>query len=274
MTSLVTDQGIIHYETFGRGRPIVLLHGWMESWSVWRQTIETLGKEYRTYALDFWGFGDSDPTKGNTFSVDHYVDMVHSFMENLGIQRAPLIGHSMGGTVSLSMAMRYPEKVVKVAVIGSPIYGSSLNFLLKLSGVPHLAALLFKLPPMLNFFTFLVCAMATNKGRRLYKMVKADMSQVSMHSFFQSIGTLRKTDLRPQLPMLRPPTMGIYGKWDFIVHPNQGKALQAGVAQARVNMYNKSGHMPMMDEPDRLIADLRDFLMYHQPETVLKASKT
>jgi pimeloyl-ACP methyl ester carboxylesterase len=264
VTSLVTEQGIIHYETLGKGRPVILLHGWMESWNVWRRTIEELSKDFRTYALDFWGFGQSD-MKTNLFSVNSYVEMVNQFLDNLGIVRAPLIGHSMGGTVSLCTAMRYPEKVVKVAVIGSPIYGSSLNILLKLSGVPVIAALLFKLPVLRNFFIYLVCQMATGNGRKLYKMVRADMTQVSMYSFFQSIATLRQTDLRPMLPQLRPPAMGIYGKWDFIVHPNQARALKNGAPGSRIEMYNNAGHMPMMDDPDRLISDIRSFLLTKTP---------
>jgi pimeloyl-ACP methyl ester carboxylesterase len=261
VTSLVTDQGIIHYEAKGRGRPVILLHGWMETWAVWRQTIEELSKEFRTYALDFWGFGDSDSVKGNTFTVDHYVEMVNQFIDKLGIIKAPLIGHSMGGTVSLSTAMRYPEKIVKVVVIGSPIYGSSLNVLLKLSGVSYLADLLFRLPPVLDFFTLLVSQLSTRNGLKLYRFVKSEHTQLTMQSFFQSIGTLRKTDLRPRLGEVRSPTMGIYGKWDFIVHPNQGKALQKGVPNSKVLMYANSGHIPMMDAPDRLIRDVREFLV-------------
>jgi pimeloyl-ACP methyl ester carboxylesterase len=233
----------------------------MESWAVWRQTIEILSTEFRLYALDFWGFGESDPARANSFTVDHYVEMVNQFLDSLGILRAPLVGHSMGGTVSLSMAMRYPEKIVKVAVVGSPIYGSSLNIFLKLSGIPFIAALLFRMPPLLNFFTLLVSQMATRKGLSLYKIAKAEGSQVSMHSFFQSIGTLRQTDLRPRLGEIRLPTMGIYGQWDFIVHPNQAKALKKGVPQAQTHLYSRSGHMPMMDEPDRFIKDVRDFLV-------------
>jgi pimeloyl-ACP methyl ester carboxylesterase len=125
--TLVTEQGIVHYETYGRGRPVILLHGWLGSWALWRDTIEILGKEFRTYALDFFGFGDSLDHSAN-FSVTNYVELVNQFMDRLGIVKAPLIGHSMGGSVSLGVAARYPEKVVKVAVIGSPIQGNSLNF--------------------------------------------------------------------------------------------------------------------------------------------------
>lgn len=60
---------------------------------------------------------------------------------------------------------------------------------------------------------------------------------------------------------VRPPTLGIYGKWDFIVHPNQAKVLQKGVPHAKTLMYPDAGHLPMMDTPDRLIRDIREFLL-------------
>ena len=117
MALLVTEQGVVHYETYGRGRPVLLLHGWLGSWALWRKTIEELGKEFRTYAIDFWGFGESGD-QAVDFSVDNFILLVNQFMDRLGIVKAPLVGHSMGGTVSLGSAIRYPEKVVKVIVIG------------------------------------------------------------------------------------------------------------------------------------------------------------
>lgn len=84
MASLVTEQGIVHYEAYGRGRPVLLLHGWLNSWALWRQTIELLGKEFRMYALDFFGFGDSG-TQAEEFSVNNFVLMVDQFMDRMGI---------------------------------------------------------------------------------------------------------------------------------------------------------------------------------------------
>jgi pimeloyl-ACP methyl ester carboxylesterase len=66
-----------------------------------------LGAFYRTYAMDFWGFGESGK-KRETYAVSDFVDLVNQFMNQLGIAHAPLVGHSMGGTVSLSVAIRYP----------------------------------------------------------------------------------------------------------------------------------------------------------------------
>ena len=91
------------------------------------------GAYYRTYALDFWGFGESGK-KRDSYSVQDFVSLVDQFMDRLGIERAPLVGHSMGGTVSLSLAAQYPQRVSKVVVVGSPIEGSSLAFALKMAG--------------------------------------------------------------------------------------------------------------------------------------------
>jgi pimeloyl-ACP methyl ester carboxylesterase len=257
--TLVTENGIVHYETYGRGRPVILLHGWLGSWALWRETIEELGKHFRMYALDFFGFGDSLDRSAD-FSVTNYVDLVHQFMERLGIVKAPLVGHSMGGTVSLGVATRYPEKVVKVIVIGSPIQGSSLNVFLKLSGYKTIADLLFTVPFILPGFIYGMTHLAAKDGRKLYRMVREDSSKVSADSFFQSIGTLRKTDLTDDLQYLNMPLLGIYGKRDIIVHPKQGEVLLAHAPHARQQFFEQSGHFPMLDEPVRFHETVNDFL--------------
>ena len=81
-----------------------MLHGWLGSWGLWQETMTYLGQYYRTYALDFWGFGESG-NKRSTYSVVDFVSLVNQFMDQMGIACAPLVGHSMGGTVSLSVAI-------------------------------------------------------------------------------------------------------------------------------------------------------------------------
>ena len=260
MTSLVTERGIIHYESYGRGRPVLLLHGWLGSWELWRETIGVLGKEFRTYAIDFFGFGESSGKNNDDFKVDTYVELVHLFMDKLGIVKAPLIGHSMGGTVSLSTAIRYPEKVVKVCVIGSPIAGNSLNLLLKLSGYPAIARFFWVSPYLLKLFLTSYSYLMAKDGRKMSRMMAHDISQISVNSFFQSIGTLRDTDLRPRLGEIKVPTLGIYGKRDIIVNPNQNLVLKQGVPHSQIAWYEDSGHFPMLDTPDKFVENLRTFL--------------
>lgn len=268
MPLLVTDppnRGIIHYETYGRGRPVLFLHGWLGSWLLWRSTIEALGQDFKTYSLDFWGFGESRGTgshKDNlqSFRVESFVEMVSQFMDKLGIPKAAIVGHSMGGTVSLSMAIRHPEKVVKACCIGSPINGNSLNLLLKLSGIPAFAFIIWRFPPLIRLFLRLYSRLMAQDGKRMAEMMARDVSQVTMESFFQSIGTLRETNLTDQLATIQVPTLGIYGKKDIIVRPNQRKLLASGVPHAQIEYYPDAGHFPMLDVEDRFIGTLREFL--------------
>lgn len=261
MALLVTDQGMVHYETYGRGRPVILLHGWLGSWALWRDTIEALGNDYKTYSLDFWGFGESNPTEdGLNYSVENFIELVHQFMDRMGIRRAPIIGHSMGGTVSLGLATRYPDRVVKVGVVGSPINGSSLNWLLKASGHQAVAQVFFISPPAVRFFLSGYAYFMANDGRRMSKMIREDFSKTTMNSFFESIGTLRETDLRPYLAGLKMPTLGMYGKKDIIVNPNQHKVLAQGVPHAKVHYFNNAGHFVMLDEQEAFNEILLDFL--------------
>ena len=131
----------------GRGSPVVLLHGWINSWAVWRDTMIYIAEHrpFKVYALDFWGFGESAKEKTPPFKLSSYVSMVEQFMEIMGIQGAPVIGHSMGGTVSLYLTLDHPSRVRKVAVVGSPIVGSSLSLLLKMGSVSWIANTLFRI---------------------------------------------------------------------------------------------------------------------------------
>ena len=262
MTILVTEQGPVHYETFGRGRPVLLLHGWLGSWALWRNTIEILGKEFRTYALDFWGFGErtSGGDRAVNFSVDNFMIQVNEFMNRLGIVKAPLVGHSMGGTVSLGAAIRYPERVVKVIVVGSPVVGSSLNLILKASGYKGFASVIWTTPALLRLFLRGYSYFMAKDGRRLGDMITADVSKITVDSFFESIGTLRQTDLRPRLNEINMPVLGIYGKHDIIVNPNQGTVLKQYAPQSKIAWFEGSNHFPMMDEPDRFHQTVGEFL--------------
>ncbi len=260
MSSITTDQGIVHYEVYGRGRPVILLHGWIESWGVWQETMTRLGQHYRTYALDFWGFGESG-TKRQSYDVQDFVSLVDQFMEQLGIVRAPLVGHSMGGTVSLLVALQYPERVTQAAVIGSPIQGRSLAPMLKLAGYRPIAFLVHNMMWGLKLGLRVSSPFITS-DRRWPEMVSRDLSRTSLESFLNSIASLRRTDLSPLLDQIQVPVMGMYGSRDVIVHPEQWRPLQAGIPHARIELFQEAGHFPMLDQPDDFLTRLHEFLAY------------
>ncbi len=259
MSSIVTDQGIVHYEAYGRGEPVVLLHGWLGSWGYWLDTMESLGRYYRLYALDFWGFGDSGKRR-ERYLVTDFVDLVEQFMERLGIVRAPIIGHSMGGTVALSVALGHPQLVSKVAVVGSPVVGDSLHLFLRLAGRPWIAYTVWHMPSMLRLGIRFFSPYITREWRRWYDMQIADLSRTTLEAFFSSIGSLRRTDLRPRLHELHTPVMSINGAADNVVNPNQATLIGRWVPGSRVQIMASSGHFPMLDEPESFNENLYSFL--------------
>ena len=143
-----------------------------------------LGGFYRTYALDFWGFGESGK-KRDTYAVDDFVSLVNQFMEQLGIVNAPLVGHSMGGTVSLAVAIRFPERVSKIVVVGSPIVGSSLAPLLKLSGYRPIAFLLFNFMSPFRAFMKYYYSRQICSDPRFPDMMDHDLSRTTVESFLR-----------------------------------------------------------------------------------------
>ena len=235
-----------------------MLHGWLGSWGLWQETMQFLGQYYRTYALDFWGFGESGK-KRNTYRVTDFVSLVDQFMEKLGILRAPLVGHSMGGTVSLAVALQYPERVSKATIIGSPVAGSSLALPLKFAGYRPIAWLLFNMfsafRKSMRIASPFICG-----DPRFPDMMDRDLSRTTLESFLVSIASLRKTDLRPQIHQISVPVMGMFGDRDNIVNPNQGRALQRGLSAARIERFNRAGHFIMLDEPQLFMLKLKDFL--------------
>lgn len=262
MSSIITAQGILHYQSIGRGRPLILLHGWINSWDVWREAMLTLAGEeaYRVYALDFWGFGRSataTPEGDRVFRLDSYVEMVREFMERMGIAQAPMAGHSMGGTVALKLALRYPHLVSRVMVVGSPISGRAMNFFLKLVGYEAVANLAWRVPLVIPLIMRLVLARDSKPVRR---MILRDYQRTTLASFFRSIGDLRDTDLRGRLRELQPPALGIYGARDNIVSPVNADLMAEELPHDDIVMMSASRHFPMSDEPDKFLETMRAFL--------------
>ena len=206
-----------------------------------------LGQSCRTYALDFWGFGESGK-KRSTYQVTDFVSLVDQFMERLGIAQAPIVGHSMGGTVALMMALQFPQRVSKVVVVGSPIVGSSLAPLLKMAGYRGIAFMLFNMMGAfrlgMRYYSPLICS-----DPRFPAMMDHDLSRTTLESFLVSIASLRRTDLRPRLCDVKIPTMGMFGDRDIIVSPRQWQVMQNCIPTTRIERFRNAGHFIMLDEP-------------------------
>jgi pimeloyl-ACP methyl ester carboxylesterase len=106
-----------------------------------------------------------------------------------------------------------------------------------------------------------------------YQMITRDLSRTTLEAFFLSINSLHKTDLRPHLPAMLTPVMGIYGAGDNVVAPSQAKIISRTVPVSRVKIMAGSGHFPMLDEPEAFNNQLAEFLSFKfsSPELDLRS---
>ena len=256
MSVMVIDRQVVHYEVFGHGRPVLFLHGWLGSWRYWYPTIEVVSTHFRTYSFDFWGFGDSRRQQQTTESIQNYSDQVIRFLDELGIDRVTLVGHSMGGMVALKTAINHPKRISRVAAISAPITGESLSWLLKLTDRPRFADAFAKLPWLRQalFRWFL----GETNDPAIHEVIDDSLksSSLTMH---RSVKSMLRTDLRPELPRLQVPTLIVQGGRDDIVNPNQAD-LFGNVRAAEVVVMPESRHFPFLDESELFNEILLRFL--------------
>ncbi len=117
-----TVDGIpIHYVVGGRGTPLLLLHGWPETWYSWRRAMPALAKHYTVVAVDMPGFGDSQAApSADKKTVARFL---HALMTQLGYRKIFLAGHDMGGPVAYAYATAYPQEVQKLLLMETAIPG-------------------------------------------------------------------------------------------------------------------------------------------------------
>jgi len=108
----------ISYSDSGQGRAIVLLHGFLENKKMWEEYVDLFTEKYRVITIDLLGHGESD-CLGYVHEMEGNANVVNEVLERLKIEKAIILGHSMGGYVGLAFAELYPEKIQKLVLLNS-----------------------------------------------------------------------------------------------------------------------------------------------------------
>ena len=121
MSAISIGEDLIHYEVLGRGRPVILLHSWVGSWRYWIPTMQQLKINYKVYAIDLYGYGDTvkDPAK---YSLEHQIRLLEDFVNRMGMPKLALVGHGLGAMVAVEYARRHVDKVPRMLISGAPLY--------------------------------------------------------------------------------------------------------------------------------------------------------
>lgn len=135
--NFVSVNGIkLYYETYGSGKPLILLHGNSESIASFEKQIPDFSKVYKVIAIDTRGQGNSS-SNSTKFTYELFAEDVNALMEQLNVKNANILGWSDGGNIGLLLAMKHPDKVIKLATMGANLYNNKesvpeeINIILK-----------------------------------------------------------------------------------------------------------------------------------------------
>ena len=139
MSAILLDSSIVHYEVLGRGRPVIFLHGWVGSWRYWISAMQITSTSYRAYALDLWGFGDTNHNTLN-YSLEQQANLLNRFLNEMGIGKIALVGHGLGALVGMTFATRFPQSVDRMMAVSCPLDHQAVNARLKTATPAELLA--------------------------------------------------------------------------------------------------------------------------------------
>ncbi len=255
MSAVVIDGGLVHYEAFGRGRPVLFLHGWLGSWRYWMSTMESISDKYRTYALDMWGFGDSDKSKSR-YQVSDYVALINNFTDNMGIREAPIVGHALGASVALEYAVRYPDRAKKVMAVSLPITPDCIS------------------RKFIDFTNESKWLKVFGRKQIAHKEVQQEVEKTANNAIATSVQSVSEIDVMSRIQIVSQSTdamlLAVYGEKDDMVDPNPTRNLNGNVSNIRPIGMPDSKHFPMLEEATRFNRLLQDFLDVEDDLSVLE----
>jgi pimeloyl-ACP methyl ester carboxylesterase len=250
-----------HFLEGGHGATVILLHGFGGSSDGWRGTATALASQYRVLVPDQIGFGGSDKPPID-YSLTTLTDFLEEFMTTLGVERATLIGHSMGARVATLFTLAHPDRVDRLVLVSGsgfapnmdPAVLRALNFN-TVAGARRLLSLLYY-----DDAAHVTDAAARQLfGDRMRSGAGYTLSRIQ-ESFQRGEGFV--DDMSP----IKVPTLIIWGRDDEINSAATAARTQAQIAGSRVVLLERCGHLPMAEAPDKLLAAIKEFLATPLPQ--------
>lgn len=226
----------LRYDATGHGDPIVLVHGLSGSSRWWRHNVPALAGAHRVYVLDLAGYGQA--RRQRSLGVRAAADLIAAWLDHLDLRNVTLIGHSLGGHISMHVAARRPERVrVLVLACASGLLRDRL----------YRVALHLPRAVLTGRVTFV-------------PRILADAARSGPLNLWRSTRDLLKDSVQDLLPGLTARTLVIWGGRDALVPPSLGRALAAAIPGARYEEIPRAGHVVMVDAPGEFNALVLDFL--------------
>jgi pimeloyl-ACP methyl ester carboxylesterase len=264
----------VNYAEVGEGDPILFIHGIAGCWRNWLENLPYFGRGHRAIALDLPGFGDS-PMPSWDVTMANYGRLIHDFCERLGIEKvAALVGNSMGGFIATEAVIEEPERFDRLVLISA----AGVSFAEWQGRSFDAAARIFKAAiPMMSgerrvYWT-------TPRGRkiafgRLFRnpnklrpelLAEQVRPGLQAPGFSDALGAIWGYDTRERLPEIEIPTMVVWGLNDQIVPVEGAIAYHRLIPHSRLEIFERTGHLPMLERPQRFNPLLEQFIESSQP---------
>lgn len=265
----------VHYLKGGTGHPLILLHGGGSHAGEWTNIIKPLSEHYQLYIVDRPGCGLSDTFDYRGVDLqEHAVTFIQSFMDAIGLEKAMFMGQSMGGYFSICFAIRYPERLKKLLLIGAPAgMNRWIPYVLRLMGTKGINRVLMntlaKPSPenVKHFHEQLLVADVDNLSddyiRHVYYSQLLPGAQKSFLSLLENALTLKgwrkSLYIGDKLSHLNIPVRFVWGDQDAFEKPENALPKISVIEDYTFEKVENAGHCPWLDQPEycsRLIFSL------------------
>jgi pimeloyl-ACP methyl ester carboxylesterase len=271
----------VAYRSAGSGPVIVLVHGITSTSATWERVMPALAKRYTVIAPDLLGHGGSAKPRGD-YSLGAYASGIRDLVIALGHEHATFVGHSLGGGVAMQLAYQFPERCERLVLIDSGGLGSDVNLLLRAATLPgsELVLPLLASQPLLNagrgvgrFFGRLGLRVHTDiaeMARGHASLAEPDARAAFVHTLRTIVDpTGQRVNANDRLYLAEEvPFLIIWGQRDRIIPVAHAHTAHARVPSSRLEIFEEAGHFPHVDEPQRFIEVLTDFIDTTEPADI------
>ena len=257
----------IHYIEAGQGEPMIMIHGWLCWGAYWKKVIPHLSNRYHVYAPDLLGHGISDKPLGKevSYGTEAQAERIIAFMNALGIRKACLVGHSMGGEIAARVTLAAPDRVkglVLVCAAGMEETPKLLPGYVRFARALHFEnmaadmmdeAMVRRHVPSLMFYKenpmpdeFVKDVVMTNLKD---KTDRRAMARVTNEGLFQSF-------LDKRCAEIRVPTLVIAAKYDVVVRPEMGERYSKLIPGSQYVCIDRAAHMVPWEQAEQVAANI------------------
>jgi 3-oxoadipate enol-lactonase len=247
----------LYYEEHGQGQPLVMIQGFAGTHLAWYFQVRAFEKYFRVITFDARGI-DKSATSEVPYTVPVMVGDVTGLMDYLKIDKAHVLGLSLGGLVAQAMAINRPEKVKKL-ILGSTLYGTDIQCVSESAGALGKDFLNKDLVKVMNFFI----SIAFNKRlyRYLIKLFARPRLIAEYSGYFKQMQTVGEYSTYDKLHLIQAPTLVITGTGDRLVLPHCSELIAEKIPHARLVMVKGGSHAMFLEMRGRFNREVVRFLL-------------